>query len=259
MAACQLSARQPWRAPLERWIARLQWEPGVALALASVNELAAGRGCTSGSGAPIVFADAANLIADTEPYERRIFDSGVVATRLSGAGALHDAFNALAWLAFPRTKAALNRLHASALDASQPTGRRGPLRDRTTLFDESGALILTQNAELALALRDFDWATLFVRERHRFQEQARCLVLGHAVQEKLCHPYKAVCVQAWLMDVPVDCPIDEIDRLAADRLDTAALDALTPLPVLGVPGWWPANEEPEFYNDPTVFRRRRSR
>ena len=30
--------------------------------------------------------------------------------------------------------------------------------------------------------------------------------------------------------------------------------AMTPLPVLGVPGWWPDNEVPEFYADTTVFR-----
>ena len=27
-----------------------------------------------------------------------------------------------------------------------------------------------------------------------------------------------------------------------------------PLPVLGVQGWWPANEEMGFYEDPQVFR-----
>ena len=27
-----------------------------------------------------------------------------------------------------------------------------------------------------------------------------------------------------------------------------------PLPVLGVPGWWPANENPGFYDDADVFR-----
>ena len=28
----------------------------------------------------------------------------------------------------------------------------------------------------------------------------------------------------------------------------------TPLPVLGVPGWWPANEATGFYADAQVFR-----
>jgi hypothetical protein len=27
-----------------------------------------------------------------------------------------------------------------------------------------------------------------------------------------------------------------------------------PLPVLGVPGWWPDNESPDFYEDVAVFR-----
>ena len=27
-----------------------------------------------------------------------------------------------------------------------------------------------------------------------------------------------------------------------------------PLPVLGIPGWWPANEDPTFYADMSVFR-----
>ncbi|HQX67511.1 MAG TPA: DUF3025 domain-containing protein, partial [Ottowia sp.] len=27
-----------------------------------------------------------------------------------------------------------------------------------------------------------------------------------------------------------------------------------PLPLLGVPGWWPANQAPAFYDDAEVFR-----
>ena len=33
-----------------------------------------------------------------------------------------------------------------------------------------------------------------------------------------------------------------------------ALKPFLPLPVLGVPGWWPANELPGFYDDRAVFR-----
>ena len=29
---------------------------------------------------------------------------------------------------------------------------------------------------------------------------------------------------------------------------------LMPLPVLGIPGWWAQNENPDFYSDPVVFR-----
>jgi hypothetical protein len=44
-------------------------------------------------------------------YEIRVYESGCVATRPEN---LHDLFNALAWLAFPRTKARINALHAGA-------------------------------------------------------------------------------------------------------------------------------------------------
>ena len=33
--------------------------------------------------------------------------------------------------------------------------------------------------------------------------------------------------------------------------------ALPPLPVLGIPGWWPPNEEEGFYADEQVFRPKR--
>ena len=36
------------------------------------------------------------------------------------------------------------------------------------------------------------------------------------------------------------------------------LAAKTSVPVLGVPGWWPVNEAPAFYQDAQVFRPRRT-
>jgi hypothetical protein len=33
---------------------------------------------------------------------------------------------------------------------------------------------------------------------------------------------------------------------------------LFPLPVLGIPGWWPANENASFYDDREIFRPARS-
>lgn len=44
--------------------------------------------------------------------------------------------------------------------------------------------------------------------------------------------------------------------LCAERL---AGKPFTPLPVLGVPGWWPDNESPAFYADTGVFRPARQR
>jgi hypothetical protein len=40
-------------------------------------------------------------------------------------------------------------------------------------------------------------------------------------------------------------------ELSAEKL---ASKPFAHLPVLGVPGWWPANEGADFYDDTTVFR-----
>lgn len=247
----------PWRRPLEPWIERLGWQPGAPLDLSRLNALAVHRGCVNGSGVAIRFADTDTLTADPAPYEWRIAQAGLVATRTNGAGSPHDAFNALAWLAFPKLKAKLNNLHAQAISQGVKEGSRGTLRDRATLFDESGALLLTDKADLIESLRQFDWERLFVTERARLIDEAQLLVIGHAVQEKLCHPYKSICVQAWPVALSADTTDDEADAWAATHLDETALGLLTPLPVLGWPGWWAASESPEFYNDTYVFRRGR--
>jgi hypothetical protein len=55
---------------------------------------------------------------------------------------------------------------------------------------------------------------------------------------------------------------DALDAAASAQLqpDTLRAAALCPLPLLGVPGWWPGNADPTFYDDSRVFRAgRRSR
>ena len=61
----------------------------------------------SGGGAPIRFVPPAVPSREfSAQYEVRIFETGEVQTRPDN---WHDLFNALVWLAFPRTKAVLNR------------------------------------------------------------------------------------------------------------------------------------------------------
>jgi len=95
---------------------------------------------------------------------------------------------------------------------------------------------------------------------------ARCEVrcFGHALLEKLISPYKACTGHTWIVDVPGeyfswsaatrDAWLDEAvsHALLTTRELTSRLFA--PLPVLGIPGWWPANEAPSFYDDAAVFR-----
>ncbi|MFP5405479.1 MAG: DUF3025 domain-containing protein [Gammaproteobacteria bacterium] len=272
---------QPWIAPFARWFAETDPRGEGRLDVGRLNAFAAARGLRLEDGAPVRFV-AARERADA-PYESVIAATGTVPTRVEGPGMLHDWFNALCWLRWPAIKARMNRLQATAIrEATAKTAGapRGPLRDAVTLFDESGALFVTVDEQVVARWRGFDWNGLFVAGRSRFQRRVRVFVVGHALLEKLLAPYKGVCAHA-LLAAPTSgaaapmaaagiAPagsldaldaLDALDRRVAAGLDagTLAPDRLTPLPLLGIPGWWPGNEDPAFYNDPAVFRARRHR
>ena len=255
----------PWCGVLRPWVdARFEPSAG-AMALNRLNAIACKRGLVNAAGRPIRFVEPmAGDERSAAAYELQIWQTGQVPTRTVGRGALHDLYNALAWMAYPAVKARLNALQADRLSAAGPaagsTSGRGRLRDRITLFDENGALFVTDDPDLAAALRSFDWQTLFVRERRAFEQQrVRVCLLGHALFEKLHTPYKSICAHAWGVTLPAQTPLDDIDRWVATRLDAQALESLSPLPLLGVPGWWRGNEDPAFYNDESVFRQGRGR
>lgn len=178
-----------------------------------------------------------------ESYEAFIARSGCVPTRDN----LHDLFNGLMWLSYPHTKRRLNTLQDQQIALLGTAGRRGILRDALTLFDENAA-ILRAPGVLVDALRKRDWYTLFV-ERRADWLSAHLVLFGHALLEKLTQPRKAITAHVWL--------IDEIaDETLASSVTSQRLSAkdFLPLPVLGVPGWWAANADPGFYDDPEVFR-----
>lgn len=202
------------------------------------------------SGSPVRFVSQSAL-PEGEPYERFIFETQQVPTREG----LHDCFNGLVWLHFPQTKRQLNRLQAEALarDGIQPV--RGPVRDAVTLLDESGLILQAPDA-LWEALCARDWQCLLVRERGLWQ-QARATLLGHAVMEQLVRPRKNI--TAHVLRVPLEWSPGDLDRQLAAWLhaEHLATKPFQPLPVLGVPGWWSANESAGFYDDVAVFRPRR--
>jgi hypothetical protein len=133
---------------------------------------------------------------------------------------------------------------------------RGPVRDALTLFDENAAL-LQAPAALWDALMQRDWVRLFVDLRPLWA-QARLVLVGHALLEKLVTPYKSITAHVYAVPVPADL-VDDLaawDGWLASRLNARemATKPFTPMPVLGVPGWWAANADPDFYADAAVFR-----
>ena len=229
----------PWRAlgqPLAQQL--LQDDPSVHQTLQTAAQ----------PGAPVAFVPQSALPEGTA-YEQYIWDTRRVPTRDN----LHDFFNGLVWLQFPRTKRRLNQLQAQAIAADGVQAVRGPLRDAVTVFDENGALLQAPDA-LWGALRARDWQRLFIDLRPLWG-QARLVLFGHALLEKLVSPRKPMVAHAFQAPVAINS-IADMDSWLADQMDASAWSTkpFTPLPVLGVPGWWPSNEAPGFYDDAQVFR-----
>lgn len=224
-------------------------EAGVSLPHALTRQLDAGH--RSAELSSLRFVPQADLSAGTA-YESHIFDTGSVPTREG----LHDFFNGLCWMRFPLAKRRLNQLQASAIASAGVGQVRGPLRDALTLFDENAALLQAPEP-LWQALRARDWQQLFVTLRPLWA-QTRLVLPGHALLEKLVSPYKSITAHVWREPVPMALGEDLAawDGWLAGRLqaDLLVRKPFTPLPVLGVPGWWAANAEPGFYADSLVFR-----
>jgi Protein of unknown function (DUF3025) len=219
---------------------------------------------------PIQFVPQSTL-PERVAYEAFIFESGQVPTREN----LHDFFNGLAWLVFPHTKRRLNALQYGELAAGGVQATRGALRDALTLFDEnaaiwpcaSGAALSTAPCtalsaatggamQLVDALRAKQWQRAFVDLRAQWQGNPPVL-FGHALLEKLVTPYKSITAHVYITQAATEAiAITELDKTTALQLKPAALATkpFIPLPVLGVPGWWAANEDPAFYDDTHVFR-----
>jgi hypothetical protein len=227
-------------------------------------EQAAALALANHAGQPLRFVPQAAL-PEGAAYEEFIGATGQVPTRDN----LHDFFNGLVWLTFPAIKRELNALQSAQI-ALQGVGKsRGPARDAATIYDENCALLVVRDdaagAALVDALRNHRWREAFVERAAQFAGDAQVWLFGHALMEKLVAPYKAITAHTrvvpagdayWSQD---DAGRRAwLDRAEAQRLagEGLAKGSFTPLPVLGVPGWWPQQDD-DFYEDESVFRPKR--
>lgn len=265
--------QSPLFSPLHPLIARLDEQRFPSLQ--DCNELLASMPVTVRNGSPLRFvAQEYGKLPFEAQYEPRCYLKGEVQTR---ADNWHDLFNALVWLAFPGAKAAINVRHydaltgaaASAAEASR--SQRGAVRDMNTLFDESGVVVACADAELAGLLRNFRWRELFWQRRAGVLECMGFYLFGHALYEKALRPYVGFTGQGLLVAVEpafFGCPpsrqLAHLDELLADYLSDPqrclSTAELTPVPLLGVPGWSADNDKEGYYDNTAYFRPgRRSR
>ncbi|MDH2915518.1 MAG: DUF3025 domain-containing protein [Gallionella sp.] len=200
-------------------------------------------------------------------YEPRCYLKGEVPTREHN---WHDLLNALVWLTFPKAKAAINARHFQAFNEVQTDdphthSQRGSVRDAITLLDESGVIVPYADKELAELLQNFQWKELFWQYREQVRSGMGFYLFGHGLYEKAIKPYIGMTGQGLLLPVqkeffawPPEKRLAHLDELLADYLSAAqhcrSTRELSPVPLLGVPGWAAENECAEFYDNTAYFR-----
>lgn len=216
--------------------------------LERLNALAESAGLRVKSGKPLRFVAPAAAASRYGDYEMRVFRTGCVETRPDNR---HDFFNALAWLAFPASKAELNALHAGEIPLEQ--GRRGRFRDLLTLLDEGGAIVACDDRALIEKVRGHRWKELFWKDRARVQQAMRVHVLGHAVLEQALRPWPGITCKVVFVAADGD-PDEGACAWLRGLSRTATPHDLASLPVFGYPGWSPGSEGEAFYDDRRYFR-----
>jgi hypothetical protein len=214
------------------------------------------------SGAPLAFvAQDQTLFRDGLHYERRIHDHGRIATR---PASWHDLFGALAWIDWPRTKLALNRLQVADL-AVQGRGNRTRRQQSLTHVDEAGLMVASCDPALLAAIQAHDWRMLFIDRRGAWGREIVVHVFGHALFELARTPHLTLAgkallfhCDAGLLAAPRAAQVAALDaaaaaaildgRLAADPRDQPSL------PLSGMPGWRDGNDDPAFIAEAECFR-----
>lgn len=202
---------------------------------------------------PAVFSDR---------YEPKIYQAGHIQTRTQN---WHDFFNALVWMIFPRTKAALNHIHYQTMQQknSHLQSQRGPLRDAATLLDESGVVVLSSSNKLTQLLKNRSWKELFWQNRRSVQANMKFFVLGHAIFEKSLKPYVGMTAKGVFLQVdeayfqqPLVTQLDLLDTRLANFTQQALNKPtdLSPVPILGYPGWSKENNVCTYYDNTNYFR-----
>ena len=227
-------------------------------ALTPTLSRAAGEGACVPAAASIKFISPPTRTLSAIDFERHVVEHGEVIVR---PGNLHDEMNALVWRAFPKTKFTISKTHV-ALGETSDGKTRPRRRDVLTLFDEAGLIMLSERDDLREMNEQHQWRTLFVDHRAAFVAQAKPILFGHGAMEQLVtKPHRGLTVKVLWLPLPIASTFEAIDDYLAQRIEQdellSANERRVPLPLLGIPSWFPENEDPRCYDDTETFRPRR--
>jgi hypothetical protein len=198
-------------------------------------------------------------------YEQIIQQKNVIPTRLNS---WHDLFNGLIWLQFPQTKRLLNQQHVEDIE-QYGLSPRTLRRNNLTHFDECGVIVTYQRSDifsqLIENLKQHQWQSVFVENRQYWGKEINSFIFGHANLEMLLQPFigltgkcLAVEVDNQFLTLPYTEQVVQLDELLVNHIRNtdlfSARKPLSPLPLLGIPDVWDANNSPDFYRNTDYFR-----
>lgn len=199
-------------------------------------------------------AQSQSLLDDGMHYEQRIHRAGRIATRLHN---WHDLFNALVWIRHPALKRALNRRQVEEIERVG-LKIRSRAQSALTHFDEGGAIVIVRDRDLLARWDAHDWSGLFWRERSAWDDGRIELaaVFGHALLEHALQPQQLLVAKC--IAVVTTAEAEQAIACVAEAIVAGALltdpQELRPLPLSGIPGWHPENDDEDFYQTAACFR-----
>jgi hypothetical protein len=135
--------------------------------------------------------------------------------------------------------------------------RRNRPQYALTQFDEAGAIVCVRDPALLAVWDRHDWMSLFHRNAASWRsgDIRIAAVIGHALLEHALVPElflvgKCVAVQGEEDDEA--CVAHVADAIAEGRLLDDPLE-LRPLPLAGIPGWYPG-QNADFFAEAACFR-----
>ncbi len=134
-------------------------------------------------------------------------------------------------------------------------GKRNPVRDALTHFDETGVVVLCSNPQLSDDLLHFRWRELFVEKREHVLKEMRFLIFGHGLMEKALHPYVGMTGKGIVLETD---DFSMVDGMLTEKISLLSSPSdLCPVPILGYPGWDENNADPAYYENRDYFRKGR--
>lgn len=221
------------------WMAAPEW-PGIEALNALMPQ----------QGKRFVTQDAA-LLADGLHYETRIAQ-GRIATRLQN---WHDLFNAMVWARHQAIKNALN-LQQCRYIAQMGPSERNRAQQALTQFDETGVIVRVRDRALLDRWDQHDWTGLLQTntEQWRNGDIAIAAVIGHALMEQKLVPGRLLVGKCLVVQGDDDAGgIARVANAISAGEVLAAAAELRPLPLAGIPGWYPA-QDANFYAQADYFR-----